>query len=83
MCTGKAGCGGLGGVLAGLGRGDGALWVGAGEVTPVGNVQRAEGKRGGSGRVLPLLLHVSRPGSGQRGLGLDQGMSTSMATGLG
>jgi hypothetical protein len=48
-CTGKAGCGGLGGVLAGLGRGDGALWVGGGETTPVGNVQRAEGKRGGSG----------------------------------
>jgi hypothetical protein len=60
-------------VLAGLGRGDGALWVGVGETTPVGNVQRAEWKRGGSGRVLPLLLHVSRLGSGQGRLGLDRG----------
>jgi hypothetical protein len=46
-CIGDAGHGGLGGVLAGLGRGDGALWVGAGETTPVGNMQRAEGEREG------------------------------------
>jgi hypothetical protein len=26
---------------------------------------------GGSGCVLPLLFHVSRPGSGQRGMGID------------
>jgi hypothetical protein len=70
-------------VLAGLGRGDGALWVGVGEATPVGDLQRAEGKRGGSGRVLPLLLHVSWPGSGQGRLGSTEGDSTSMATGLG
>jgi hypothetical protein len=35
-------------VLAGLGRGDGALWVGAGEVSLVGNEQRAEGEERGS-----------------------------------
>jgi hypothetical protein len=45
-------------------------------------VQRVEGEEGGSGRVLPLLLHVSRLGSGQRGLGSTAEMSTSMATGL-
>jgi hypothetical protein len=39
-------------------------------------------KRGGPGRVLPLLLHVSRLGSGQRGLGSTVEMSRSMATGL-
>jgi hypothetical protein len=83
MCTGKAGCGGLGGVLAGCCLGVGVLWACSGELTPVGVVQRAEGKKGGSGRVLPFLLHFSRPGSGQRGLGSTEGASTSMATGLG
>jgi hypothetical protein len=39
-------------------------------------------KRGGPRRVLPLLLHDSRLGSGQRGLGSTAEMSTSMATGL-
>jgi hypothetical protein len=73
MCIGDAGRGGLGSMLAGFGLGVGALWAGIGEITPVGIVQRAEGKRGGSGRVLPLSLHVSRPGSGQRMLGLDRG----------
>jgi hypothetical protein len=53
MCTGKAGRGGLGGMLAGLGRGDGALWIGGGETTTIGIVQREEGQRGGSGRLLP------------------------------
>jgi hypothetical protein len=68
-CNCNAGRGGLGSVLAGFGLGIGALWVGVGETTPVGIVQRAEGKRGGSGCVLPLLLHVSWPGSGQGRLG--------------
>jgi hypothetical protein len=83
MCTGKAGCGGLGGVLAGCCPGVGVLWACSGELTPVGIVQRAEGKeRGCPGGFLPVL-HVSRSGSGQRGLELDRGVSTSMATGLG
>jgi hypothetical protein len=69
-------------VLEGFGRGDGVLWVGAGEVTTVGNVQRAEGEERGSWAFLPLLLHVSRLGSGQRELGSTAEMSTSMATGL-
>jgi hypothetical protein len=38
-------------------------------------------KRGGPGRALPLLLHFSRLGSGQRGLGSTVEMSTSVATG--
>jgi hypothetical protein len=39
-------------------------------------------KRGGPGRVLPLLLHFSRLGSGQR-LGLTEGVSTAWLQGLG
>jgi hypothetical protein len=70
-------------VLAGLGHGDGALWVGVGETTPVGNVQRAKGKERGVWAVLLLVLLVSRPGSGQGRLGSTAGDSTSMATGLG
>jgi hypothetical protein len=82
-CIGDAGRGGLGGVLAGLGRGDGALWVHVGELMPVGNMQRAEGERERVRAASSFSFHVSRPGSGQRGLGLDQGDSTGMATGLG
>jgi hypothetical protein len=74
--------GGLARVLAGLGRGDGALWVGCGELPLVSVVRREERHRGGVRAVLPLLLHVLRSGSGQRGLGLIAEMSTSMATGL-
>jgi hypothetical protein len=55
-CTGKAGHGGLGCVLAGFGLGVGALWALVGEITPVGIVQRAEGEeRGGSGGFFLLL----------------------------
>jgi hypothetical protein len=68
-------------VLAGLGRGDGALWVGGGETTTVGIVQREEGQRGGVRVASSFSFHVAQPGSGQRGLGLDQGDSTGMATG--
>jgi hypothetical protein len=72
-CTGKAGCGGLGGVLEGFGRGVGALWAGVGELTPVGSWQGGRGaRRGGSGCFLPVF-HVSQPGSGQGRLGLDRG----------
>jgi hypothetical protein len=43
--------------------------------------------RGEQGRgpvaLPPPFIRVSRPGSGQRGLVLDRGVSTSMATGLG
>jgi hypothetical protein len=38
-------------------------------------------KRGGPGRILPLLLPFSRLGSGQRGLGSTAEDSSSMATG--
>jgi hypothetical protein len=82
-CIGDAGRSSLGGMLAGLGHGDGALWVYVGELMPVGIVQRAEGEREGVRAAYSFSFHVSRPGSGQRGLGLDQGDSTGMATGLG
>jgi hypothetical protein len=68
MCIGDAGRGGLGSVLAGFGLGVGALWAGVGEITLVGIVQRAEGKRGGSGRFpscLPCL--TARVGAGEAG----------------
>jgi hypothetical protein len=70
-CTGKAGHGGLGGVLAGFGRGDGALWVGGGELMPVGIVQREEGQRGeGPGGFPPCLpcltAWVGAEGAGAR-----------------
>jgi hypothetical protein len=80
-CIGDAGRGGLGGVLEGFGRGVGALWVGGGETTPVGVVQREEGQRRGVWAASSFSFHVARPGSGQRGLGSTAGDSTSMATG--
>jgi hypothetical protein len=58
-------------VLAGFGLGVGALWAGVGEPTPVGIVQRTEGKERGVRAVSSLPFHVSRPGSGQGRLGLD------------
>jgi hypothetical protein len=81
MCTGNTGRGGLARVLAGLGRGDGVLWVGVGEATMVGIVQREEGQRGGVRAASSFCFHVARPGSGQRGLGSTAEDSTSMATG--
>jgi hypothetical protein len=45
--------------------------------------REAEGKERGVQAVSSVSFHVSRPGSGQRGLVLDRGVSTSMATGLG
>jgi hypothetical protein len=81
--TSNTGRGGLARVLAGFCLGDGVLWVGCGELTLVGVVQREERQRGGFRAVLPLLLHVLRSGSGQRGLGSIEGDSTSMATGPG
>jgi hypothetical protein len=82
-CIIDAGRGGLGGVLEGFGRDVGALWVGGGEATMVGIVQREEGQREGVQAASPFSSHVARPGSGQRGLGSTAGMSRSMATGLG
>jgi hypothetical protein len=69
-------------VLAGLGRGDGVLWVGSGEVAMVGDVQRAEGEERGSwarSSSSPPLL-TARVGA--EGAGLDQGGSPGMATGF-
>jgi hypothetical protein len=81
-CKGHAGHGGLGGVLEGLGRGDGVLCVGAGEATQVGNVQRAEGEERGSwarssSPPLGLTARVRVEGAG-----LYRGGSPGMATGF-
>jgi hypothetical protein len=70
---GKAGRGGLGGVLAGCCLGVGALWACSGELTPVGIVQRAEGKERGVRAASSFSFHVSQPGLGQGRLGLDSG----------
>jgi hypothetical protein len=81
-CASKAGRCGFGRVLAGLGRGDGALWVGAGEVTAVGNVQRAEGEERGSWArsSSPPPGLTARVGAEEAGL--DRGGSPGMATGF-
>jgi hypothetical protein len=76
-CIGDAGRGGLGGVLAGLGRGDRALWVHVGELMPVGNVQRAEGEREGvracsSSSPPCLTAWVGAEGAGARPRGLHE-----------
>jgi hypothetical protein len=60
-------------VLAGFYRGDGVLWVGAGEVVMVGDVQGAEEEEGGSwarSSSSPPLL-TARVGA--EGAGLDRG----------
>jgi hypothetical protein len=60
-------------MLAGLGRGDGVLWVGAGEVTPVGNVQRAEGEERGSWAGSSSSPPCLTARVGAEGAGLDRG----------
>jgi hypothetical protein len=68
-------------VLAGFGLGDGVLWVGAGEVATVGDVQEAEGEERGSwarSSSSPPLL-TARVGA--EGAGSTAEVSTSMATG--
>jgi hypothetical protein len=47
-CTGDTGLDGLARVLEGFGLGGGVLWVGSGEVTMVGDVQRAGEEERGS-----------------------------------
>jgi hypothetical protein len=60
-------------VLAGLGRGGGVLWVGAGVATLVGSLQRGRGtERGGPGGVFPLLP-CRTAWVGAEGAGLDRG----------
>jgi hypothetical protein len=72
-CTGKAGRCGFGRVLEGFGRGDGVLWVGAGEATTVGVVQGEEGQRGGGPGGVFLLLPCRTAWVGVEGAGLDRG----------
>jgi hypothetical protein len=82
MCKGHTGRGGLGGVLAGLGRGDGVLWVGAGEATLVGSLQRGRGtEKGGPGGFF-LLLPSLTASVGAEGAGNNQGGFPGMAIGF-
>jgi hypothetical protein len=60
-------------MLAGLGRGDGALWVGAGEVTTVGNLQRAEGEERGSWACSSSSPPFLTARVGAEGAGIDRG----------
>jgi hypothetical protein len=78
----NTGHGGLGGVLEGCCLGCGVLWVGASEVTAVGNLQRGRRRGEGVWAVSSVSSHVARLGSGQRELGLTAETSTSMATGF-
>jgi hypothetical protein len=76
-CKGNAGRGGLGGVLAGCCLGIGALWIGVGETTPVGNLQRAEGEREGvracsSSSPPCLMAWVGAGEAGARPRGLHE-----------
>jgi hypothetical protein len=58
------------------------LWVGAGEGTVVGNLQRGRRRREGGPGAVFLSSHVARLGSGQRELGSTAEVSRSMATGF-
>jgi hypothetical protein len=60
-------------MLAGLGRGDGELWVGAGEATTVGVVQGEAGQRRGGPGGSCLLLPCRTAWVGAEGAGLDSG----------
>jgi hypothetical protein len=65
-CAGDTGLDGLARVLEGFGLSRGVLWVGAGEGTVVGSLQRAgEEERGGSWVLSPLLLPFSWLGRGR------------------
>jgi hypothetical protein len=60
-------------MLEGFGLGDGVLWVGSGEVTAVGDVQRAGEEERGSWALFsssPLFL-MARVGA--EGAGVDHG----------
>jgi hypothetical protein len=69
-------------VLAGFCLDDGVLWVGAGEVATVGDVQRAEEEERGSWALSssspPFLTAQVRA----EGAGLDQGDSPDIARGF-
>jgi hypothetical protein len=60
-------------VLAGLGRGDRVLWVGAGEVATVGDVQRAEEEERGSWARSSSSPPFLTARVGAEGAGLDRG----------
>jgi hypothetical protein len=67
--TGKAGCGGLGSVLAGCGHGVWALWACVGELTPVGIVLRGRGQGEGVRAVSSLSSMSHAPGQDRGGWG--------------
>jgi hypothetical protein len=62
-------------VLAGFCQGDGVLWVGAGEVAMVGDVQGAEGEeRGGVLGVFLVFPPFLTAWVGAKGAGVDRGV---------
>jgi hypothetical protein len=74
MCTGDTGLDGLARMLEGFCLGRGVLWVGAGEVLLVGDVQEAEGEERGSwvrSSPSPPLLTAW---VGAEGAGVDRGV---------
>jgi hypothetical protein len=60
-------------VLEGFGLGDGVLWVGSGEVTAVGDVQRAEEEERGSWALSSSSPPFLMARVGAEGAGLDRG----------
>jgi hypothetical protein len=62
--------------------GDGVLWVGSGEVTVVGDVQRAEEEERGSWARSSSSPPFLMARVGAEGAGLDQGGSPGRATGF-
>jgi hypothetical protein len=64
---------GLARVLVGFGLGDGVLWVGSGEVTAVGDVQRAEEEERGSWAHSSSSPPFLTARVGAEGAGLDRG----------
>jgi hypothetical protein len=69
-------------VLEGFCLSDGVLWVGSGEVTAVGDVQRAEEEERGSWARSSSSPPFLTARVGAEGAGLDQGGSPGMVTGF-
>jgi hypothetical protein len=73
-CTGDTGLDGLARVLEGFGLGRGVLWVGAGEVTAVGSLQRGRRRREGGPGAVFLFPPFLTARVGAEGAGLDRGV---------
>jgi hypothetical protein len=72
-CTGDTGLDGLARVLEGCCLGCGVLWVGAGEVTVVGSLQRGRRRREGGPGGVHHFLPCRTAWVGAEGAGVDRG----------